>query len=313
MKIKTLLLFLASFTNFAFAMNYSSMTAEELQAFLWRHIEEAPYEALPPMTGPTFAQGMKILTPSFNKQAFTGKECTLDREKIIHTFGTVIKVQLLAIQNEYSGILGNGAPFGLLRLSLAKPPEEEAYLPGFGLMIFVDRNAPLSVLAMPSLNPQKMPNLFTNDFTTAIPAPSFSVQGFFLNRAFTKGIAELGFTDHEPRALSNYHLTVINHDETPVSEVNTPYALVFRPTDDAKKLLEGIRPGDDFRSVLSASGLSKNLFDVYAKKFQDSPAVLIGRVVATSNFIASKFGDNLFFKHPSPLKKPKRRSCCLFW
>jgi hypothetical protein len=287
--------------------------AESQLRHIWKLISESEYKELPPFSASTFSDTLKLLRPSYSSQAFVDEAILKDgRRKIIHTLGSVILVKYVATNHSYSGIFESGA-LGLMRLSLATAPSEDNYTPGFGLMFFIDNMPPLSILAMPSIDAQTVPNIFLNSYLTALKTPKSKFSTWLLNHMFTNSLERLGFFEHDPLRLSVSHLAEFLTDGTKAKTVRAPFELIFTPTVEAINLLYGIRDNDDFRVKLANKGKDKPLFDVYAKD-KNSDQVLIGQLIGISNFKSSKFGDEkLHFKHPEPHKKEKSRECCGLW
>lgn len=303
------LLSLLTFSNLSFGFD-ENQSAKGQADSLWELIEQTKYESLPALAAPTVRESLTVLQPSFNSRVFVGDHVVMPegRKKIIHSSGAVIRVKYVVSRRSFSGIFMSGAPEGLLRLSLAKPPEAQGYIPGFGLMLFVDNHSPITMLAMPSLNPQKEANLLVRDYLTAVPTPTWTFSGWLLSTFFNKGIELLGYDSHDARALSTADFVKIQANGTvEKNPTREPYALIFSPAKDASKLLNGISNADDFRSLLSSSGNGRVLFHVYAKMYQDSMPEHIGQIIATSDFVVSDFADKkLRFKHPAPVRIPSK-------
>lgn len=283
-------------------------SAKEQADHLWQSVEESRYDKLPPFQALSYLNSFQLLNSDFSSTAYVGDNLYMlqDHKKIIHAQGAIIRVRFDITNPIYPGILSNGSPFGFMRISLATKPEAKSYLPGLALLLFFDGRRPETMLAMPSLEPQTVPNIFLNDYLTSLPEPEFSLGGACLSYQFSKALANSGFSDHSIRAFSIKDLVRTSKAET---EVEAPYALVFSPTKESHDLLKGIQPQDDFRERLNGHGNGKVLFEVYAKKKQSSEPELIGLIVATSNYEISKFADEtLRFKHPVPMKKSAKDS-----
>lgn len=318
-KILSLIILILSFQ--AFCMDHEDLNksrwsifidenqrAYDKQEQLWGMISKTPYKTnLPEIIGPDFEGAMELMDPEFDAKAFSNNTDILEqgRKKHIHTFGTCTKITFIPSENSpFTGIFASKA-LGILRLSLAVPASEEGFIfsanakPGIAVKFFVDNKPSLNTFAMPSLGGQESANLFEYNYTNDLPKPSWSPKTAILECRFAKALEHLGQANGNARSLSSEHLASITSDGKEVSMPLAPYELIFMPTKEAKLLFKNAKMKHDFRKILENKGESITLFEVRARLAKtDTQSILIGSIVTTENFIASEFGDNLFFKHP---------------
>jgi hypothetical protein len=97
------------------------------------------------------------------------------RTKDIHSIGVVAKAKFVSSgQGNFTGVFGADADYGLVRLSVATPPDPNTKIlkPGMGLKFLRDGVDSANLLAMYSVDGQPSWNFFENDWNTIIPTPS---------------------------------------------------------------------------------------------------------------------------------------------
>lgn len=284
-----------------------SALAEEKHNYVLQMIEQTIYETLPKHKNVDLKL-IQILNPHHLAGAFeAGEVMPKGRQKVLHEFGTVVAVRFNAIKSALglSGIFSFGSQYGLLRLSLAVKPKQKSeikFTPGIALKFFVDADDSVNIFALPSLDGISTTDLFSENYVTALPEPKPSFVGAIGAHQFERGEEIAGFEDCTILALTNDHVAQTGeHGEKNV--VVTPYSLIFAPSVYAKSLLHD-REGD-YRELLNGKGNGETLFEVYAVMTKgDALGHHIGSIVATSDFVASKYGDKkLRFAHPHPHKK----------
>ena len=85
----------------------------------------------------------------------------------------------------------------------------------------------------------------------------------------------------------------------PPAEVKTPYEIIFEPTKEVQGLFAAHLEGD-MRTALGALPAGTVLYNVLltASREPDAERHMAGTITMTSEFLASKFGDEqLFFQH----------------
>lgn len=305
MRISQLVLsFCLVLPSFAFAHS-ENQSAEAKQKALWQNIVESSYKTqLPDITSPGAWDALSLLSADFDSKAFShdGDQMIEGRAKLIHSFGTTALVSFVADDcSPFTGVF-SGALFGLVRISLAVPPVDGStpkLVPGLALKFFVDGKASLNVMAMPSLDGQSEKNIFAHSYTTNVAVPEWSFTGWLIEQRFASALGYVGQSDGNPRSLSLDEMAKVTSSGENVSTPLAPFALSFEPTKELRDLFE-TRSEDDFRARLEGHGAAIALFDVWAHESVDAPREIhIGKIWATSDFMASSYGDKtLFFKHP---------------
>ena len=87
--------------------------------------------------------------------------------------------------------------------------------------------------------------------------------------------------------------------QVPPAEVKTPYEIIFEPTKEVQGLFAAHLEGD-LRTALGALPVGTVLYNVLltASREPDAERHMAGTITMTSEFLASKFGDEqLFFQH----------------
>lgn len=272
---------------------YQAFSAKEKQELLWQHISENAYGDLPALDsagGPS----LRELFFSGIGNAFTHPhdEIASKRTKVIHKFGSAVKIRFVADPNSvYTGIFRSGA-LGIARLSLALPFQGDGrgnFVPGLALKLFVDGQASKNLTVMEKLEGQGSDtNYFKSVFTNILPDPKATTTKFgtWVFEGFVENAIHLQ-VDHVAQILS---------DGQAVASVKAPYQLLFQPANgiaiDSK--------ASDFRDELAKIPAGTALYDVYGKETDEagSPVTKIGTIITDSEFVSSQYGDEtLYFQH----------------
>lgn len=297
-----------SLSALLFSMSLSatpaSVSAESKEQALWQQIVDSHYDEMPEFGSTSLWDGIHLMEPAFLSKAFSheGDIMPEGRTKIIHAHGSTALVRFVALPSSpFTGLWGEGAPFGMMRVSLAVAPTGDTppnLVPGLALKFFVDNHPSVNVMAMPSLEGQDEPNVFAWPYTTDVAKPSWSFKLWLLENRFASALSYVGQEDGNPRSLSLDHLAQWNVKGHEVTNPTAPFSVLLVPS---KELHELIQPScaSDFRRCLDNKGEGLLLFEVFAAHESLNKATLIGHIIAKSNFLASRFGDEtLFFKHP---------------
>eukprot|EP00347_Sterkiella_histriomuscorum_P000972 403373824 len=241
----------------------------------------------------TFDQMMaEDMHPTMNWQSdtvpyddFWGK-----REKFIHTQGVTCAIKFTPTQtaNGYTGMLGSGADYGLIRFSIGTPadptqPAENNFGPAFAVKFLRDGGPSANLVA--SNDVQTTWNYFQNDNSNLIGVAGDPILSKFKTA-----------TDYPQRSGL---LDFAQYDQTG-AEVDSPifpFNLVFSPSDSIKKLFPDAYTAP-FTEQLSTLTKDTVLFNVYAVPEPKADKTLIGTITLTQDATTSFFGDAfLWFKH----------------
>lgn len=220
----------------------------------------------------------------------TADEMPPGRPKIVHSLGSVVKIEFIAdASSPYTGMYKGGV--GLARLSLAQEPGTNAFTPGIALKLLADGKPSENILAMLSIDGQGTNfDFFANTFSNVIPnAVGFGsklVVGVFSKASNTPGHLDVnGFAMRDRKGRS-------------VASPVAPEQLQFVPAASVKAVPRRNSPDVDFRVDLAAIPEGTTLYEVFAVRTIGERPVRIGAIVTRSPVTASRFGDEaLFFKH----------------
>lgn len=283
--------------------NYNSLTSQERQDALWNEINATAYplNALPTAGfSPTDLFNPSYLAVTFNHQSDFLPQ---GRKKLIHTFGSAVKVRwvpTLTPQHRYTGVFREGG-IGMLRLSLASLGRP--YTPGMGLKIFVANSLSSNVMVMPGLDGQgDDPNPFRNPHNSHLTPPRslpLRILGGFFEAA-------LKYVPGRPASALEFPL-----DEFAAFDPQTgrylpgwvaPADLRLIGVSQAVQAYDNLPARDDLRLNLARLGAmlgNGRLFIIQARATAQSAWENVGSLEMDSPFVASKFGDEgLFFQHP---------------
>ena len=268
---------------------YLALPAYQKAAKLWAYCREdttpAPWFSLwDQLTGLM----LEDMCPSFTTP---GDGLPSNRAKVIHTVGTVGKVEWRDRGGHpYTGIF-RGAEHGLARLSLALRPDTSALntAPGMGLKFLRDGHDSANLVAMYSVSGQESWNFFKNDFSNHIPAVSLALLPVAAKFATaTKNIRQVGLSDWARRG----------QDGVKESRPVFPYRLRFRITGELA-FPDTYQQSSTADLVTIPSGTT--LYQVLAMdkpEEQGGTERHIADLVLVSEMITSIWGDqHLYFRH----------------
>jgi hypothetical protein len=275
---------------------YQDLSAKEKMTKLWSKVTEDQTE-LGFYSALTLATiFLEDVSTTFNHQADNFPDLRL---KLVHTVGVVAQGELVVDPaNGYSGVF-EGVSNVLVRLSVAKNPDytkntadgaNDNFTPGMALKFLRDGLHSANLLAMFGVNGFPSWNFFFKDFSNHIPAGTglaTKALGCKFAQA-TKYVQTIGMKD-----LASWN----EKGEDRREDLNFPFKLVFRPTDQVNSLFP-----DDFvdkyTDQLKTIQSGTILYDVYAVATPDAAEVKIGSLRTTSPFVTSHWGDEkLFFQH----------------
>ncbi len=253
---------------------------------VWREAAALPYSALPRLGSrgvgehlwdTLSALRLRLLDRTFSEAS----DVRAPRTKIFHPFGTVATVRYEARSGHpFTGLFATGAE-GLARLSLAT--DDETYIPGIAMKLFVQGRPSVNVHAIPSFEPQTSRDFFARSPSNEIPPPTATPI-----KLFSKLAARIA----DPLRRPVDHLAAVGPDGAAVAQPRAPRRIHFRPA-------EVHFPADstaDFRDLLATVPVGTIIYAVYAET--PDGEVHIGDVRTLSPFVASEWGDRvLHFKH----------------
>jgi len=226
----------------------------------------------------------------------------LTRKKLIHSVGVIVRIEYVALSNNYTGVF-QGCKNAFLRFSSATEVEtsgtpETAMAPGIGLKFLRDGVPSANTFAMYSLVGQPSYNFFAHDFTSHVPelpkdgpTPIQLLRQKFLTAsefAPFAGLWKLAQYDEKGRAAN---------------KIAFPYRLHLHPTADLHKRYSNSWTGVEYEEQLtdSKTGIQAGttIYEVYAQNDPfNEKLTMIGKIVAKAKATTSKFADKtLFFQH----------------
>jgi hypothetical protein len=284
----------------------STRTACQKASAMWNDkIVPSRYDQLPPLTSPGIFDLLTLAPTNFSVKALTteGDELEEGRHKLIHALGAEARMRLLIspeVAGDYTGIFHSGAECVIGRFSLATKPTSTKSIPGLALKIFIDGDQPsLNLLLMHSLDPQLGQNYFSETFSNILPPPD-GLPGRLVANFFGRSAREFGAKDPNPGRLTLEHLAgkLPNGSRIPVPIA--PYQLLYKPTAQARALMQEPNEKEDFRLKLASLPVGLVLYDIYTLAEGDSAdnARILGQLVLASPVVASRYGDEkLYFQH----------------
>lgn len=268
--------------------SFENRSAAEKQGVLWSKIERSRYEQLPLWKSiDVFRFALLNMSVSMDR---VSDEMPEGRNKMIHTYGSVAKCQFIpAVGQPFSGLFA-GSSYGLIRLSLAADPQGLGVTPGLALKFMVDGAPSENLIAMFSLDGQgDNSNFFANTFSNIVSEPN--------NQALKVLKLIFARASKHPTKLSLVPLSSIAENGQTVAPalIRAPAQVFLVPSQEAQL---PSAPGREFRRDLETLPAGTTLYTLYGTEKEGSARILIGQVQTTSDFVASKYGDeNLFFRH----------------
>ncbi|HEX8054623.1 MAG TPA: hypothetical protein VF517_16675 [Thermoleophilaceae bacterium] len=279
---------------------YRLAPAATKRDIVWDIVERTRYGTLPKIEFSGFSVVLKALYIQILRRPYLGEyDVRPPRRKLFHPFGVVTKVRFDADgDSPYTGLFATGAT-GLARLSLAM--NEEAYVSGMALKLFVDGQPSQNIAAVAGLDPQPARDFFAPPIETIIPAPRhppFS-NGWSLAYWWLMFVAD-------PLAQTVDKVATVERSGATVPEPHAPHKLVFRPPEG---LRTGPDPSDDFRDLLARIPPETEIYRVFAEPGENGgEEVYVGRVTTESEVIASSFADGMLsFRHERHPARYERR------
>jgi len=251
---------------------------------------------------------VESMDPSFDRVA---DNLPWDRSKLIHSVGSVAEVTWVANNNslKYSGILGSGGNYGIIRLSLAGEADVSkgsdpsqcdpncGFVPGLGLKML--RNSVLSanIFSMYSLVGQPSFNFFRNNFTNHPTLLCSDVHGS-LKLLYDK----FRTASQWPTTVGLLQLAEFDENGVKADPPRYPFQLWLVPNPDLTNAYpDQPIPGwsdQTLASQLRAIPAGTVLYTIYGVENPHETAEVIGYLQTSSAFTTSMWGDkDLFFEH----------------
>jgi len=304
----TVLIFLFLEASAFLPQHYEGLSAGEKQDILWEQISRDPYSNDDlPKSNPNIFSRLNLLFAPFLKKSFThtSDEIPGTRQKLIHTYGSVAKIDFRVTSNSsFTGIFQSGG-IGFARLSLANQ-DSSSFIPGMALKILLDGQPSVNFHVMNSLEGQGTnKNFFERRFRNIIPDPT-SVSLRILAKSFALANWLLpGGAENRPESETNmpvYEHAAVDSSGIPVSKVYAPYVAVFTPNPE---IAWSPDTTDDLRVNLARIPRGTVLYTVAVQRGLRTEEEVIGEIVTGSPFVASRYGDEiLFFQHSRKRWRP---------
>lgn len=275
--------------------DYESFSAEKKADFLFAQFERTRFTKLPALEA---VNPLKFLfSHLMTKIDLVSDEAPSGYEKSIHAHGVAAKVAFEADDNPYTGLF-QGAPHGIIRLSLTSDPKGKDFAPGLALKLLVDGQPSRNISALYKLSGQgSNHNFFQNELSNIIPT-QIDPKSLF-------SMGNFGRVTINPTKIAVNPFAAVDAKGEKIDNPNSPVQIYFVPNHK----LDMKTSAHDFRDDLLKIPEGTVLYDVYATSETGSnfrtidedrrdKAVKIGRLLTRSAFIASDFGDRrLFFRH----------------
>jgi len=280
---------------------YESLTAAEKENILFENIKETNGTKGTYSTSRLLRLFTKDLSPSVDNYSDI---VPYDGGKGIHSVGAVAKMKFKIIddnkKNPFTGLFAEGAPHGMIRMSLALSLKTRPFIPGVGVKLFRDGMPSANFVAMEGVDGQESGNFFERDFSTHIP-PARSFAQRLMTQKFARtydppemvGLSDIASFDGKGNKIGS-----CNQGEEPV--VNFPYELIMKPNQMLKEKFSDAPATDEaLEEALLSIPEGTDIYDVYARaEPQDVDLIKLGTFELTSKLMYSKFGDDeLFFRH----------------
>lgn len=258
-----------------------------------------------PAKTPSFPIPRSSIRFTFETFTHTTDELPEGRRKLIHAYGSVVKVVLQVANPKYAGIFRSGGS-GIARLSIARlASATSAFTPAMAVKFLVDGSASVNLHVMNSVDGQGTDTFFfSRAFSNILPEPS-GLAGKLISVSFGWAVDLLNHCmgGNGPEGAGNLPLLQACQFESggkAVAPEPCPHQLIFRPVGT---VLAGEHPEADFREGLAKIPSGTRLYSVVAKSGTSDAEDQVGYLTTQSDFVASAYGDEkLFFAHLSKRK-----------
>jgi hypothetical protein len=278
--------------------NYERQSAAVKEQALWRNLRDSEYDERPEFTGLEPLQLLSFgvsplvsLSRSFLDVTIhhNSDEMPERRVKGIHTYGSSATIKYIATAGQPFTGLFKGVDHGIARLSLAAKPGGGKSTPGLAIKFLIDGQPSKNFMAMYSLDGQEGFNFFENDFSNFV-APPQALPIKILAKGFS-----LVTSDPTKIDVSFLGTTEQNGAAVPSANAKGPMQIFLKPN---KRELAFAQEEHDVRDDFATIKPGTVLYSVYANVPGAREAQEIGKIVTTSRFVSSSYGDErLFFRH----------------
>lgn len=269
--------------------DYESWSGEDKQKYLWQQIIAKPYDVnnLPRIQLPPIQDVLGLFSEKYLEETFSHASDIMPpgRMKAVHWLGTIAKADFISTGNHsYTGLF-QGAKM-IVRASLAAPVS--GFTPGIGMKWFVDGKASVNLIAMFRFDGQgENRNFFAKTLSHRVPPPDSTL------------VQKLAFAfkrvKRDPFQLEPDFLVQVDAQGNSVEDMKSPYQLSFVPDSEVQSRFDPRSEIDIRKQFSDKLKIGDVLYDVYAVAEVGGSPVLIGKIVLTSEFVASQFGDEEFF------------------
>ena len=251
---------------------------------------------------------VESMDPSFDRVA---DDLPWDRSKLIHSVGNVAEVKWVPTNNslKYTGILGSGGQYGIVRLSPAGEPDVSkgadpsqcdpqcGFTPGLGLKMLRTGVLSGNLFSMYSLVGQPSFNFFRNNFTNHPPLLCSDVHGS-LKLLYDK----FATASQWPTIVGLSQLAAFDENGVKADPPRYPFQLWLAPNPDLTSAYpDEPVPGwtdQTLANQLKEIPVGTVLYSIFAVENPGELPELIGYLQTTSFFTTSMWGDkNMFLEH----------------
>jgi hypothetical protein len=207
--------------------------------------------------------------------------------KPIHFQGVSAPVKFNVRENPYTGLYKSGG-IGIIRLSRAVP-NDDPFVPGFALKIFIDGKPSVNFHAMYSLDGQKTTHFFEHEFSTSVPEPN-SISVIFLAFLFKRALTLISSNRvANERSIPLVESASITSDGSLCKTYVAPKSLIFVPN------VKYVPIHGDFRIDIMKSVTAPGVLYTVL----DEQRNILGEIELMDEFILSTHADDMMFKHQS--------------
>ena len=282
--------------------SYEVLTGCEKEEILESYVKGSVYTTKPSWSGkevagiftfvgPREENGRKFLNVSMEHASDITPP---NREKLVHTYGSVAAVRFVRDPNStFTGVLA-GAECGIFRAAPGAGPSKNRLVPGIALKFLVDGKPSVNIFALYTAEGQEGVNYFKNTLSNFLAPPVTNISKFLTSR--------FNLASKDGTKVHAGHLARVQSNGRSVkeSDVRAAEQLYFVPNTEKLAFSDVPVPNHDYRDDLESIPVGTKLYDVYGRVAgaSENERTLIGYIETKTKFLSSEFGDKrLFFKH----------------